>query len=189
MRPDCLAEALAADVAAGRRPFFVCATAGTTSSLGFDPLRAIGEICRRHGVWLHVDAALAGTAAVCPEFRGMLDGLELADSFCFNPHKWMFTNFDCSCFFVADRGPLIRALGIMPEYLKNRATQSGAVIDYRDWQVPLGRRFRALKLWFVLRSFGIEGIQRRVRAHVALARELADWIEADRASNWPRRWR
>ncbi len=179
MRPDCLAEALAADVAAGRRPFFVCATAGTTSSLGFDPLRAIGEICRRHGVWLHVDAALAGTAAVCPEFRGMLDGLELADSFCFNPHKWMFTNFDCSCFFVADQGPLIRALGIMPEYLENRATQSGAVIDYRDWQVPLGRRFRALKLWFVLRSFGIEGIQRRVRAHVALARELADWIEAD----------
>jgi aromatic-L-amino-acid decarboxylase len=179
MRPDRLAEAMDADVAAGRKPFFVCATAGTTSSLGFDPLRAVGEICRRHDVWLHVDAALAGTAAICPEFRGMNDGLELADSYCFNPHKWMFTNFDCSCFFVADRGPLVRALGIMPEYLKNQATQSGAVIDYRDWQVPLGRRFRALKLWFVLRSFGIEGIQRRVRQHVALAHELAGWIEAD----------
>jgi aromatic-L-amino-acid decarboxylase len=179
MRPDRLAEAIEADVAAGRRPFFVCATAGTTSSLGFDPLRAIGDICRRHDVWLHVDSALAGTAALCPEFRGMNDGLELADSYCFNPHKWMFTNFDCSCFFVADRGPLIRALGIMPEYLKNQATQSGAVIDYRDWQVPLGRRFRALKLWFVLRSFGIEEIQRRVRRHVALARELAGWIESD----------
>ena len=179
MRPDRLAEAMAADVAAGRRPCFVCATAGTTSSLGFDPLRSIGEICRRHDVWLHVDAALAGTAAICPEFRGMHDGLELADSYCFNPHKWMFTNFDCSCFFVADRGPLIRALGIMPEYLKNQATQSGAVIDYRDWQVPLGRRFRALKLWFVLRWFGIEGIQQRVRQHVALAQELAGWIESD----------
>ena len=143
MRPDRLAEAMDADVAAGRKPFFVCATAGTTLSLGFDPLRAVGEICRRHDVWLHVDAALAGTAAICPEFRGMNDGLELADSYCFNPHKWMFTNFDCSCFFVADRGPLVRALGIMPEYLKNQATQSGAVIDYRDWQVPLGRRFRA----------------------------------------------
>ena len=179
MRPDRLAEAIAADVAAGRRPCFVCATAGTTSSLGFDPLRSIGEICRRHDVWLHVDAALAGTAAICPEFRAMHDGLELADSYCFNPHKWMFTNFDCSCFFVADRGPLMRALGIMPEYLKNQATQSGGVIDYRDWQVPLGRRFRALKLWFVLRWFGIEGIQQRVRQHVALAQELAGWIQSD----------
>jgi len=179
MRPDCLAEALAADVAAGRRPCFVCATVGTTSSLGFDPLRSIGPICRRHGVWLHVDAALAGTAAICPEFRAMHDGLELADSYCFNPHKWMFTNFDCSCFFVADRGPLIRALGIMPEYLKNQATQSGAVLDYRDWQVPLGRRFRALKLWFVLRWFGVAGIQQRVRRHVALAQELAGWIQSD----------
>jgi len=179
MRPDRLAEVMAADLAAGRRPCFVCATAGTTSSLGFDPLRRIGEICRRHDVWLHVDAALAGTAAICPEFRAMHDGLELADSYCFNPHKWMFTNFDCSCFFVADRGPLIHALGIMPEYLKNQATQSGAVIDYRDWQVPLGRRFRALKLWFVLRWFGVEGIQQRVRQHVALAQELACWIKSD----------
>lgn len=179
MRPECLAAAMQADIAAGRRPFFVCATAGTTSSLAFDPLRAIGEICRRHSAWLHVDAAMAGTAAICPEFRAMHDGLELADSYCFNPHKWMFTNFDCSCFFVADRRPLIGALSIMPEYLKNQATQSGEVIDYRDWQVPLGRRFRALKLWFVLRWFGIEGIQERVRRHVALACELAGWIAAD----------
>jgi aromatic-L-amino-acid/L-tryptophan decarboxylase len=179
MRPDCLAAAISADLAAGRRPCFACATCGTTSSLAFDPLRSIGEICRRHGVWLHVDAALAGTAAICPEFRAMHDGLELADSYCFNPHKWMFTNFDCSCFFVADRGPLVRALGIMPEYLKNQATQSGQVLDYRDWQIPLGRRFRALKLWFVLRSFGIEGIQQLVRRHVAWARELSGWIAAD----------
>jgi aromatic-L-amino-acid decarboxylase len=108
-----------------------------------------------------------------------LDGLELADSFCTNPHKWMFTNFDCDCFYVADRGPLIRALSIQPEYLRNEATQSGAVIDYRDWQVPLGRRFRALKLWFVIRSFGVEGLQEKIRAHVALAREFALWVDAD----------
>jgi aromatic-L-amino-acid decarboxylase len=179
MRPDRLAEAMEADTAAGRRPCFVCATTGTTSSLAFDPLRAIGAICRRHNVWLHVDAAMAGTAAICPEFRARHDGLELADSYCFNPHKWMLTNFDCCCFYVANRGPLIDALGILPEYLKNQATQSGQVIDYRDWQIPLGRRFRALKLWFVLRSFGIEGIQQMVRRHVALARELAGWIAAD----------
>ncbi len=179
MRPELLAASIAADVAAGRRPRFVCATTGTTSSLAFDPLRGIGGICRRHGAWLHVDAAMAGTAAICPEFRAMHDGLELADSYCFNPHKWMLTNFDCCSFYVADRGPLVRALGIMPEYLKNQATQSGQVIDYRDWQVPLGRRFRALKLWFVLRWFGIEGIQQMVRRHIALARELAGWIAAD----------
>jgi aromatic-L-amino-acid decarboxylase len=179
MRPHKLAEVIEADIAAGRKPFFVCATTGTTSSLAFDPLRAIGEICRRHGVWLHVDAAMAGTAAICPEFRAMHDGVELADSYCFNPHKWMFTNFDCSCFYVADRGPLLAAMSILPEYLKNQPTLSGGVIDYRDWQIPLGRRFRALKLWFVLRSFGIEGIQARIRQHVALARELAGWIAAD----------
>ena len=179
MRPERLAEAIAADEAAGRRPCFVCATLGTTSSTAIDPLRKIGEICRRHGLWLHVDAALAGTAALCPEFRTMNDGLELADSYCFNPHKWMFTNFDCDCFYVADRAKLINTLSILPEYLKNQATQSGAVIDYRDWQIPLGRRFRALKLWFVLRSFGLEELQRRIRLHVALAREFADWVESD----------
>ena len=125
-----------------------------------------------HGLWLHVDAALAGTAGLCPEFRRLFDGLELADSYCFNPHKWMFTNFDCDCFFVADRAQLIRTLSILPEYLRNKATESGAVIDYRDWQVPLGRRFRALKLWFVIRSFGVEGLQERIRRHVALAQRV-----------------
>jgi aromatic-L-amino-acid/L-tryptophan decarboxylase len=179
MRPDRLAEAIAADQAAGLRPAFVCATVGTTSSLALDPLREIGRICRRHNLWLHVDAALAGTAALCPEFRSMHDGLELADSYCFNPHKWMFTNFDCDCFFVAKRAELIRTLSILPEYLRNQATESGAVIDYRDWQVPLGRRFRALKLWFVIRSFGVEGLQSRIRQHVALASEFADWLRQD----------
>jgi len=179
MRPDRLAEAIFADRAAGLTPCFACATVGTTSSTAIDPIRQIGRLCREHRIWLHVDAALAGAAALCPEFRWIHDGLELADSYCFNPHKWMFTNFDCDAFFVADRKPLIGALSILPEYLRNQASESGAVIDYRDWQIPLGRRFRALKLWFVIRWFGVLGLQERIRQHVALAREFAAWVEAD----------
>jgi aromatic-L-amino-acid decarboxylase len=181
LRPDALEQAIASDRAAGLTPCFVCATVGSTSSLAVDPVRAAGEVCRRHGPWLHVDAAMAGTAALCPEFRAMHDGLELADSYCFNPHKWMLVNFDCDCFYVADRAALIRTLSVLPEYLKNRATETGAVIDYRDWQVPLGRRFRALKLWFVIRSYGVEGLRRMVREHVGLARTFASWVAADGA--------
>ena len=179
LRPDLLEQAILADAAAGLRPCFAVATVGTTSSNALDPLRAVGEICRRHGLWLHVDAAQAGTAAVCPEFRHVHDGLDLADSYCFDPHKWMFTNFDCDCFFVADRAPLIRTLSILPEYLRNQATESGAVIDYRDWQIPLGRRFRALKLWMMIRHYGVEGLRHHVRRHVALGQELASWVRDD----------
>ena len=179
LRAELLEAAITADLEAGLQPFFVCATAGTTSSLAFDPVGAIGEICRQHGLWLHVDAAMAGAAAVCPELRLAVQGAALADSWCFNPHKWLFVNFDCDCFYVADRNALTAALGLLPEYLRNPATESGAVIDYRDWQVPLGRRFRALKLWFVLRWYGAEGLRHHVRRHVTLAQELAGWVEDD----------
>jgi aromatic-L-amino-acid decarboxylase len=179
MRPDELDRLMAADAAAGAVPFFVAATVGTTSTTAIDPLRAVGEVCRRYGAWLHVDAAHAGAAAICPELRWVNDGVELVDSYVFDAHKWLFTNFDCSAFFVADRRPLIAALSILPEYLRNAPTESGAVIDYRDWMVPLGRRFRALKLWFVLRWYGAEGLRHHVRRHVELARELAGWVEAD----------
>jgi aromatic-L-amino-acid decarboxylase len=179
MRPKALARAIADDVRAGRTPFFVVATAGTTSSAAADPVRRIGEICRERGLWLHVDAAHAGSAAVCPEFRWIHDGVELAHSYCFNPHKWLLTNFDCDCFYVADRAALIGALSILPEYLKNRATESGAVVDYRDWQVPLGRRFRALKLWCVIRCYGVSGLQAHIREHVRLAQDFAGWVRAD----------
>jgi len=179
MRPDRLEAAIRADAAAGRVPCFVCATVGTTSSTAIDPVPAIAEICARYGLWLHVDAAYAGSAAVCPEFRWLNDGLELADSYCFNPHKWLLTNFDCDCFYVADRGSLIRTLSVLPEYLRNRATESGAVFDYRDWHVPLGRRFRSLKLWFVIRHYGVAGLQRHIRHHVELAQEFARWVDAD----------
>ena len=178
MRPDLLARQIAQDRAAGLLPAFVCATVGTTSSNAVDPLPEIGAICRAEGLWLHVDAAMAGTAALCPEYRHLHDGLELADSYCFNPHKWMFTNFDCDCFYVGDRAALIRTLSILPEYLRNRATESGAVIDYRDWGIGLGRRFRALKLWFVIRHYGVEGLRYHVRRHVALAQAFARWVEA-----------
>ncbi len=179
MRADRLAKQIRIDRDAGLVPFFVSATAGTTSSNAIDPVAEIGAICEREGLWLHVDAAMSGTAALCPEFRFIHDGVELADSYCFNPHKWMFTNFDCDCFYVADRAALIKALSILPEYLRNQATESGAVIDYRDWQVPLGRRFRALKLWFVIRHYGVEGLRHHVRRHVELAQRFRAWIEAD----------
>jgi aromatic-L-amino-acid/L-tryptophan decarboxylase len=179
MRPEALAKAIAEDKRAGKIPCLVAAMLGTTSTLAIEPVRAIGVICREHGIWFHVDGAMAGTAALCPEFRGINDGLELADSYCFDPHKWMFTNFDCSCMYVSDRMGLTEALAVLPEYLKNTATASGAVVDFRDWHVPLGRRFRALKLWCVIRRFGVEGLQQLVREHVALARTFAGWVAAD----------
>ena len=174
-----LAAQIQQDRAAGFTPFFVCATVGTTSSNAMDPLAKISPICREHNLWLHVDAAMSGTAALCPEFRHIHEGMEFADSYCFNPHKWMFTNFDCDCFYVADRKALIQTLSVLPEYLRNQATESGAVFDYRDWQVPLGRRFRSLKLWFVIRHYGVEGLQYHIRQHVELAQEFAQWVRED----------
>jgi aromatic-L-amino-acid/L-tryptophan decarboxylase len=179
MRPEALAAQIQRDRDAGKIPCFVCATIGTTSSNAIDPVRQIGEICRAQRIWFHVDAAMSGTAALCPEFRAMQDGLDLADSYCFNPHKWMFTNFDCDCLYVADRKALIQTLSVLPEYLRNKATETGAVIDYRDWHVQLGRRFRALKLWFVIRHYGVEGLRHHVRRHVELAQQFASWVRAD----------
>jgi aromatic-L-amino-acid decarboxylase len=179
MRPEALARQIETDKRAGLIPCFVCATVGTTSSNAIDPVAEIGRICRQHNLWVHVDAAMSGTAALCPEFRHIHNGVELADSYCFNPHKWMFTNFDCNCFWVADRKALIQTLSILPEYLRNQATESGAVIDYRDWHIQLGRRFRALKLWFVIRHYGVEGLQHHIRRHVQLAQRFADWVKND----------
>ena len=179
MRPDALADAIVADRAAGLVPFFVCATAGTTSSLAFDPVTAIGEICARERLWLHVDAAMAGIAALCPELRWVNAGVETADSYCTNPHKWMGINFDCDLLYVADRAALVNTFSILPPFLRTAAGDAGAVIDYRDWGVPLGRRFRALKVWFALRADGPEPVRAMVRRHIGLASELASWVEAD----------
>ena len=179
MRPDALERQIKSDLSAALIPCFVCATVGTTSSNAIDPVREIARICRDHNLWLHVDSAMSGTAALCPEFRFINEGVESADSYTFNPHKWMFTNFDCNCFYVADRKHLIQTLSILPEYLRNQATESGAVIDYRDWHIQLGRRFRSLKLWFVIRYYGIEGLQYHIREHVRLAQEFANWLRKD----------
>ncbi|HMM77571.1 MAG TPA: pyridoxal-dependent decarboxylase [Gammaproteobacteria bacterium] len=179
MDPAALARQIAGDRAAGLTPAFVCATIGTTSSLACDPLPAIGRLCRDEGLWLHVDAAMAGSAALLPEHRALFEGLEHADSYCFNPHKWLLTNFDCSALWVARRKDLVDALSVTPAYLQNAATGSGEVIDYRDWQIPLGRRFRALKLWFVLRRYGLEGLRALLRLHVELAASFAARVAAD----------
>ena len=178
MRTVALEKQIAKDKANGLVPFFVCGTVGTTSSNGIDDISTICDIAKKENLWMHVDAAMSGTAAVCPEFRGMQKGVEKADSYNFNPHKWLFTNFDCSALFVKDKAGLIKTLSILPEYLKNEATESGAVIDYRDWQIPLGRRFRALKLWFALRHYGVEGLQFHIREHVRIAQEFASWVVA-----------
>ncbi len=176
MLPEDLDFAIETDLAAGVKPVAVVATIGTTGSTAIDPLRPIAEICQRHQVWLHVDAAFAGTALILPEMRWMSNGIELADSFVFNPHKWMFTNFDCSAYFVKDTEALVRTFEILPEYLKT--AEGDRVNNYRDWGLQLGRRFRALKLWFVIRSYGVEGLQKLIRHHLSLASILKKKIEA-----------
>ncbi len=172
--PQSLAHLIEADIGLGYLPAAVVATLGTTGTTAIDPIREVGEVCRRHGVWFHVDAALAGTALLLPELRHIADGIEMADSFVFNPHKWMFTNFDCSAYFVKDADHLIKTFEILPEYLKTRTR--GEVNDYRDWGVPLGRRFRALKLWMVIKSYGVDGLRAKIRHHISLASWLADQI-------------
>jgi aromatic-L-amino-acid decarboxylase len=177
MDPDKLRKAITEDVEKGFVPCCVVATIGTTGTTAIDPLRPIGEICAEKGIWLHVDAALGGTALLLPEFQWMLDGREYIDSFVFNPHKWMFTNFDCTAFFTRDAASLIRTFEILPEYLKTRTR--GKVNDYRDWGVPLGRRFRALKLWCVIKCYGITGIQEKIRLHIQIAKNLAEKISQE----------
>lgn len=180
MKPNALRAQVMADIAEGLQPFWVCSTMGTTSSGAFDPTPALGEISQEYGLWLHVDGAMHGIAALAPEFRWVNDGLDHADSYCTNPHKWMGVNFDCDLFWTSDRHALLGALSILPEYLRSAAAESGAAIDYRDWQIPLGRRFRSLKLWFALRLDGLASFQELIRNHVALTQELAELVSADK---------
>jgi aromatic-L-amino-acid/L-tryptophan decarboxylase len=174
MRADLLEQAIQRDLDNGYRPACVVATVGTTSSTAIDPLAAVAEICAGRNVWLHVDAAYAGAAAIVPELRPLFAGIERADSLVFNPHKWMLVNFDCSAYFVRDTEALLRTFQITPEYL--RTSQDAEVVNYRDWGIQLGRRFRALKLWFVIRQYGVNGLREMIRHHVDLAHQLAGWI-------------
>jgi len=177
MDPEKLKEAILLDKERGFLPSCVVATIGTTGTTAVDPIRSIGELCSKNGIWLHVDAAMAGSALILPEFQWMLDGREYIDSFVFNPHKWLFTNFDCSAFFVRDANALIKTFEILPEYLKTRTR--GKVNDYRDWGVPLGRRFRALKLWSVIRSYGLEELRKKLRYHIQIAARLSEMISIE----------
>ncbi len=170
-----LEQAIALDQAAGLVPTCVVATVGTTGSTAIDPVPGIAALCRREKLWLHVDAAFAGSAAILPEMRWILDGAEHADSLVFNPHKWLLVNFDCSAYFVRDRAALLRSFGASAEILK--ASHDDAVVNYRDWGIQLGRRFRALKLWFVIRSYGVEGLQALLREHIRLGKLFANWVD------------
>jgi aromatic-L-amino-acid decarboxylase len=177
MIPEALEKAIRDDLAAGYVPACVIAAIGTTSSTAIDPILAIGHICQQYQIFLHVDAAYAGAALLLPEMRGMSKGIELADSFVFNPHKWMFTNFDCTTFFVRDKTTLTRTFSITPEYLKTPEDQ--LVNNYRDWGIQLGRRFRALKLWFVIRAYGVDGLKQKISSHIAFGQQLAHEINQD----------
>lgn len=181
MRPDKLAEAVEADIAKGVRPVAVVATTGTTSTTSVDPVPAIASVCEKHGIWLHVDAAYGGSAAVCPELRWVLEGCERADSLVVNPHKWMLTPIDCSLLFTRRPDALKQAFSLVADYLK---TDDGDVVNLMDYGLSLGRRFRALKLWFVIRAFGRQGLADVIASHVALARELATQI--DETEGWER---
>ncbi|KAD4584785.1 hypothetical protein E3N88_22386 [Mikania micrantha] len=179
LSPESLDDAISHDIASGLIPFFLCATVGTTSSTAVDPLHALGKIIKRYRIWFHVDAAYAGSACICPEYRHHLNGIEEADSFNMNCHKWFLTNFDCSALWIKDRNTLIQSLSTNPEYLKNKASQGRTVIDYKDWEIPLGRRFRSLKLWMVLRLYGVENLQSYIRNHIKLAQQFEDLVAQD----------
>ncbi|XP_072956430.1 tyrosine decarboxylase 2 isoform X1 [Typha angustifolia] len=177
--PEVISEAILGDLSAGLIPFFLCATVGTTSSAAVDPLLELGKISKAYDMWFHVDAAYAGSACICPEYRHYLDGVEEADSFDMNAHKWFLTNFDCSVLWVKDRNALIQSLSTNPEFLKNKASQENTIVDFKDWQIPLGRRFRSLKLWMVLRLYGLENLQNYIRKHIRLADQFEHLITSD----------
>lgn len=177
MRGEALDKAMEMDRQKGLIPFYAVGTLGTTPSCAFDQLLEIGPICNKAGVWLHIDAAYAGSSFICPEFRPLLDGVEYAQSFNFNPHKWMLVNFDCSALWFKDTTHVVDAFNVDPLYLKH--DHQGKVPDYRHWQIPLGRRFRSLKLWFVMRLYGVEGLQEHIRKHVALAHEFEDLMKQE----------
>ncbi len=179
MRSDALAAMIERDLTEGRRPACVVATVGTTSTTSIDPVPAIADICRSYGAWLHVDAAYAGVAAMLPEMHHILDGCGQADSLVVNPHKWLYTPLDCSALYTRKPDLFKRAFSLVPEYLRTAEGESQAVRDYMDYGVQLGRRFRALKLWMVIRAFGVSGLRERIREHIRIGQQFASWVDAD----------
>uniref|UniRef100_A0AAQ6AGN9 Aromatic-L-amino-acid decarboxylase n=1 Tax=Amphiprion ocellaris TaxID=80972 RepID=A0AAQ6AGN9_AMPOC len=182
VRVDMLKKMMEEDKAAGLIPFYFCATLGTTPSCAFDRIVELGPLCNEENIWMHIDAAYAGSAFICPEFRPLLNGVEFADSFNFNPHKWLLVNFDCSAMWVKKRTDIIGAFKMEPLYLKHENQESGRSITFTHthWQIPLGRRFRSLKLWFVFRLYGLQGLQAHIRKQVALAKVFESLVRADK---------
>lgn len=174
LMPDLLKESIENDLANGYIPLCTVATLGTTGSTAVDSIKEIGKVCKEYNIWLHIDAAFLGSALILPEYRWMLEGIEYTDSFVFNPHKWLFTNFDCSAYFVKDVATLVRTFEIIPEYLKTKS--DSYTNNYCDWGIQLGRRFRALKLWFVIRSFGVNGLKEKLRYHISLAKKFEEML-------------
>ncbi|MQL97787.1 hypothetical protein Taro_030474 [Colocasia esculenta] len=180
LNPSALRAAIDKDIARGLVPLFLCATVGTTSSTAIDPVAGLCKVAKDYDhIWVHVDAAYAGAACICPEFRHAIDGVEMADSFSFNAHKWFLTNLDCCCMWVREPGALVRALSTNAEYLRNKGTESKKVVDYKDWQVALSRRFRSMKLWLVLRSYGVANLRNFLRGHVKMAKDFEGLVSAD----------
>ncbi|KAL2474973.1 Tyrosine decarboxylase 1 [Abeliophyllum distichum] len=177
---EALRSTIEADIEAGLVPLFLCSTIGTTSSTAVDALSPLCEVAKEYGIWVHVDAAYAGSACICPEFRHYLDGVENAHSFSFNAHKWFLTTLDCCCLWVKDPNALVKALSTYPEYLRNKASESKQVVDYKDWQITLSRRFRSLKLWLVLRSYGVANLRKFLRSHVKMAKNFEGLIAMDK---------
>ena len=177
--PKSLRDAVQADVQAGLVPFFLCATVGTTSTNAIDPIGPLCEVAKDYSIWVHVDAAYAGSACICPEFRHFIDGIEGVNSFTLNAHKWFFTTLDCCCLWVKDPSTLIKSLSTNPAYLRNKATDLKQVVDYKDWQITLSRRFRAMKLWLVLRSYGVANLRCFLRSHVKMAQLFEELVRLD----------
>ncbi|XP_078284073.1 aromatic-L-amino-acid decarboxylase-like isoform X1 [Rhinoraja longicauda] len=179
LRGETLKQALDEDKALGLIPFFLCATLGTTASCAFDNIMELGPLCNSENIWMHIDAAYAGSAFICPEFRPLLNGVEYSDSFNINPHKWLLINFDCSALWVKKRSVIIDAFNLKPLYLRHYHEDCELITDYRHWQIPMGSRFRSLKMWFVFRLYGVKGLQEHIRRHVALAHEFEILVRQD----------
>nr|AHN53383.1 aromatic L-amino acid decarboxylase [Rosa rugosa] len=180
LSPEMLTLTISSDLEKGLVPLFLCATMDTTATTAIDPLEALCHVAKEYGVWVHVDAAYAGSACICPEFRHFINGVEGANSFSFNPHKWLFTGMDCCCLWVKNPSVLVSSLSTNPEFLGNKASDSKQVVDYKDWQIALSRRFRALKLWLVLRSYGVANLRNFIRIHVNMAKTFEGLVRMDK---------
>lgn len=177
---DSLSLPIQSDLEASLIPLFLCVTVGTTATTTVDPLRPLCEVANQHSIWVHVDSAYAGNACICPEFQHFLDGVEGANSFSLNAHKWFFTTLDCCCLWVKDPNTLVKSLSTNPEYLRNKASESAQVVDYKDWQIALSRRFRSMKLWLVLRSYGVANLRNFLRRHVEMAKLFEGYVAEDK---------